>query len=446
MGKENIREYLFMNVISKIRMNDLTGKYTLFKEDYIFLDLNEDDMNELKSICYEYDIDIDLFPDRLSPLEARKMFVRYGYLKSEFNKSKDESLLKEMIQIKQEIALGYMEKMYMFISKQFAYLLNENDNEDIYQTGYEILLFAIDNYDVTRGISFYRYIQYALFIYVNEKIWKDKRNINISQARDIALIFSEISKNDLKLSMIDVELLQQKTNISESRLRSLLPIITGEHEVSMEELTDCSIYSRGFEDALLDKIERDNLGILVETLPDIQKQVIKLYYGFDGEEHTNEEIANILGYNSYQRIMQIKEKALITLSLSIYSNSFESFSENRELLDERAKVLGKMYRERRGSELFEQIIAMYSKELLIQLIEDFPLMYKEVLELYYGLKDGIRYTVDEISKMLGKKWDVIKQRIIDGNKRIALKINQNNLDSNVFVINYLNAKSKKRVK
>jgi len=52
-------------------------------------------------------------------------------------------------------------------------------------------------------------------------------------------------------------------------------------------------------------------------------------------------------------------------------------------------------------------------------------MYKDVLELYYGLIDGVNYNAKEISEILGKKEDIIKERIKEAIRRVAIKMNKN---------------------
>ena len=114
----------------------------------------------------------------------------------------------------------------------------------------------------------------------------------------------------------------------------------------------------------------------------------------------------------------------------MYQNVINSFSEKTETIEERLNQIGKAYRDRRQTELEEQIVSIIPKEKLIELIEEFPPMYKVVLELYYGLKsiinpNEINISIDELSEILEKKEDIIRERIKEANKRVAIKMNKN---------------------
>jgi len=68
-------------------------------------------------------------------------------------------------------------------------------------------------------------------------------------------------------------------------------------------------------------IEKENLNhaliSLLDSLSDVEKQVIKRYFGLFGEENTLEEIANDLDLTK-ERVRQIKEKAIKKLRFNSY--------------------------------------------------------------------------------------------------------------------------------
>ena len=428
--------YLLKEVFSKVKKDPLTGKYSIYKEHYIPLNLDKGMLELLENMCKEYQINLEKLPNNLTTEETNQLFTRYKFLKQYIKehptKSYISELKEEMMQIKQTIVMGHMKLMYIFLSSSFPNLIEEEDSEDIYQTGYEFLLWSIDRYDINKGIPYKKYLKKIITNRLSEIIWKEKRNTKINQARDIMSILPSIDKiSEEDISKLDIKEIIKQTGISEKRIKYLLLTILKTNEVSSEELPEDYLYEESFEEELLNQIERENINILLETIPEKQKQVIKLYYGFiDGKRYNHEEIAKILGYNSEERVRQIKEKGLTTLSLPMYQNVINSFSEKTETIEERLNQIGKAYRDRRQTELEEQIVSIIPKEKLIELIEEFPPMYKVVLELYYGLKsiinpNEINFSIDEISEILEKKEDIIRERIKEANKRVAIKMNKN---------------------
>lgn len=432
---DNQKLYLLKEVFTKVKKDPMTNKYTIYKEDYLLLSLNKETLKLLENMCQEHNIHLEKLPKSLTMKETNELFIRYNYLKNYIkehqNNQNIQQLQKEIIEIKQTIVLGHMKLMYLFLNNCFPNLIKEEDSEEIYQTGYEFLLWSIDKYNINKNVPFNKFLKRIITNRLSEKIWQEKRKISLRQSRDIAAILPGIDKIEEELSIIDINEIEKQTGISENRIRYLLLTILKENEISSEELPEEYFYEESFEEELLNKIERENIRILLETIPETQKQVIKLYYGFiDGKRYNHKEIAEILGYNSEERVRQIKEKALETLSIPIYRQAIDSYSENTKIIDDRIRRMRKKYEDRRQAELEEQIISTLPKEKLIELIEDFPPMYKEILELYFGLKsiinpNGINFGVNEISKILGKKENIIKERIQKAIKRVAIQMNKN---------------------
>lgn len=444
--------FLLNEVLSKVKKNELTGKYTIYPQDYISLNLNKRTMQMLERMCKKHNIDIEKLPERISAKKTDDLFRKYNYLKKfiQENPTHQEipSLEKEMIELKHAIALGHIEVMYLLINSEFPNLIKEQDSEDIYQTGYEVLVWAIDKYDINRGITFAKYIRDIIIHRLAEEIWKTKRSIKITDARElISILAKKDATSKEELTELSIEEIKKQKDLKEARINYLLSLIDLSHEKSIEELPEYYLSEDDFEKELLNQIEKNSVAILLETLPEIQKQILKLYYGFiDDKRHTYEEIANILGYNNSERVRQIKEEALSTLSIPVYQSIIGAFSENTEIIESRYNEVKKAYRDKRESELEDIIIKSLPTYVLTKLIEEFPPMYKDVLELYYGLKDGVNYTTKEISIILGKKEYVIKERKREGVRRIANKIDQNSNKPYMYTLvqGYVARKSKRR--
>lgn len=416
--------FLLTEIISKTKKDELTGKYTIYPKDYLFYNLNKRTFQMLERLCKSKNIQIEKLPERLKEKETEQLFKEYHQLKEDLEKINEEKekqfIENKIIKIKQQIVLGHIEVMYRLINKHFPNLIKEQDSEDVYQTGYELLTWSIDKYDINKNIKFIEFLKVILIHRLAEKIWVEKMNLKYHEARD--LISMMPNKDFLYEDELNIE---EMKKINETTTNYLLLKSTNEYEVSIETLPEeYLIGSSNPEDDILDKIEKEDILILIETLPKVQQQILKLYYGFiDGNKHSNEEIAKIMGFNNGERVRQIKENALSTLSLEIYRNIYNSYEENSPLLEERLSSTNKVYAKKRKDELEDTIINSLDKEYLVTLLEDLPSIYKEIFKLYYGLKNGKNYSIPEISHLLNKKEEIIKERKRVAIEHIAKKLN-----------------------
>lgn len=444
---------LLKEVFPKVKKDEMTGKYYLTPDTYIHLRLNKRKMKFFQRMCDEYNIVLYRLPERLSEKETQELFIKYNNLKKQLNDTKDEIIKKtleeEIIQIRNKIALGYMEVIYRLINEKFPNLMKEPDSEDIYQIGYETLLNSIDKYDINRNTPFALYIKTILIYQLAENIWKAKRNTTEKIAKEIIQV---LSSKDI-LSIEDLEELNptrihEKTRFSEERINFLLSTINLSHETSIYEKTG-ELTEESFEEELLEIAAKENiyqnLSIIIDLLPEQHKNVIKLYFGFeDGIKHNFEEISKILGFNTRERVRQIKEEALSILSIPIYLSAISSYSEDKTAPKENLKKLREMYIKKREDELEDIIINEFPKEYIKQLIEEFPQMYKEVLELYYGLNDGIHHNIKEISEILNKKEVEIRERKRKAIIRLALTIKKEKPYYETLIEQYIHIRTRKK--
>lgn len=415
--------FLLTEIISKTKKDELTGKYTIYPKDYLFYNLNKRTFQMLERLCKSKNIQIEKLPERLKEKETEQLFKEYYQLKEELeniNEEEKQLIENKIIKIKQQIVLGHIEVMDRLINKHFPNLIKEQDSEDIYQTGYELLTWSIDKYDINKNIKFIEFLKVILIHRLAEKVWIEKINLKYHEARN--LISMMPNKDFLYEDELNIE---EMKKINETATNYLLLKSTNEYEVSIETLPEeYLIGSSNPEEDILNKIEKEDILILIETLPETQQQILKLYYGFiDDNKHSNEEIAKILGFNNGERVRQIKENALSTLSLEIYRNIYNSYEENSPLLEERLSSTNKVYAKKRKDELEDTIINSLDKEYLVTLLEDLPSIYKEIFKLYYGLKNGKKYSIQEISHLLNKREEIIKERKRVAIEHIAKKLN-----------------------
>ena len=415
--------FLLTEIISKTKKDELTGKYTIYPKDYLFYNLNKRTFQMLERLCKSKNIQIEKLPERLKEKETEQLFKEYYQLKEELeniNEEEKQLIENKIIKIKQQIVLGHIEVMDRLINKHFPNLIKEQDSEDIYQTGYELLTWSIDKYDINKNIKFIEFLKVILIHRLAEKVWIEKINLKYHEARN--LISMMPNKDFLYEDELNIE---EMKKINETATNYLLLKSTNEYEVSIETLPEeYLIGSSNPEEDILNKIEKEDILILIETLPETQQQLLKLYYGFiDDNKHSNEEIAKILGFNNGERVRQIKENALSPLSLEIYRNIYNSYEENSPLLEERLSSTNKVYAKKRKDELEDTIINSLDKEYLVTLLEDLPSIYKEIFKLYYGLKNGKKYSIQEISHLLNKREEIIKERKRVAIEHIAKKLN-----------------------
>lgn len=149
--------------------------------------------------------------------------------------------------------------------------------EDLISEGNIGLTKAIDKFDNERGIKF---ISYA--------VWWIKQSIQECLNKRSKVVFNEVSEEE-NVKVIKCE------NVFDDEIVEYSYETTTEYDDMMNELNDS---------------KKNIIVKLLNKLPSRGKQIIKLYYGLDGEKEKNlEEIGNELGITK-ERVRQLKEKSL----------------------------------------------------------------------------------------------------------------------------------------
>lgn len=78
---ETLKQYLYQEVISKAKYDKLIGKKIIHPEDYLFLDLNKEQLKILESLCQKYDIILEILPPKISNEETKNLLSYYYELK-----------------------------------------------------------------------------------------------------------------------------------------------------------------------------------------------------------------------------------------------------------------------------------------------------------------------------------------------------------------------------
>lgn len=453
--EELLIEYdLLQKVFPKVTYNKMLEKYIIKLEDYIPLNLSINHLRKLEEMCKSYDIELEKLPPQITAEESFQLFKEYQRLRN--HSIQDDKTTKRQIEIKQKIAIGYMALVYKTITKKLSSINERLPQEDIFQIGYEVLLKTIDSYDPSRNKTFNDYLREHLVFEVIAKTISESRGLPYAVGYDINRI--NYAKTRLEIDRDEENFnkkISEETRITPTRVKNLLTADelsknTGSIEDIIEDITS----EIDLEDSYIKKRLRENILKIIDLLPQQQKEIILLHYGFvDGRKHPFDEIAKIYGYTRGERARQIKDEALKTLRLPIflpYINPNQDQSDinlNSYLYSKKPTVIQK-----RIDYIEEQLICSLSEEEIRSLLSNLPNFDIEVLLLSLGKKDGIKYSYKEIGEMLKQPESVIettkKTTLKNLRNSISEKINKNSDRSFLqkLLQNYLLSNSKKKKK
>jgi len=457
MSLTKIELYLLKEVLPKIKYDKLNQRYILYLEDYISFNLKASEIKVLRRLCQENDIFLEELPKILSRQETHNLFEQYNQIKEQIKKEPNNiSLQEKMHEIRNKIVEGHMKLMYKLIYRYFPQINEERDKEDIYQIGYECLIELVDKYDSSKNASFIFLISNYAMQNVVRKAYKAKGNITNENAAELKRFKIAKSRFEEKYGRVPTtEELVKVTGLNKDKLEHLFFIerFFDAETIDYDELENIpyELIEHDFESREIDIIleQNNHLRKALEFLPETHRRVIRLYYGFeDGKTHTNEEVASIIGNISAQRTQQIREHAIYLLSNSLsgeyLKNIYGTAILNAKQKDgPRALYMHKTFVE----DLFIESI---SNEELLSIINELAPNYKEIMLLYYGLKDGTKHDYKEISKIL--KIDANKIRTMRNicvdiiiKKYIKRhKLNVKNANIHYLVNDYLNNENKRK--
>lgn len=448
--------YLLKEVFTKVKCDKLNERYYIALEDYGFLKLDPPQLILLKNMCKKNNIYLEELPKRLKGIETQELFEKYNKIKEQVeiiqNEQDTKKLKEELIKIRETIILGHMRQVYYLINKMMPELENNLDKEDIYQTCYEILIEYFDKYNIEKDVTFSYFISEFLIYRILYKIYRN----NTALGKETLTLLRKIQRAKQKLEKEEkepsIENLIKITGIKKDKIKKILileDIITMETTNFEEISTEESLIDYNFEENIIENIINDSKPIekLINLLPERERLVIRLYYGFeDNNTYTYEEIAKLMNV-SRQWIEQIKEsglKMLITSTGSNYLKDIYGNPKNKIQTSEKSYSLITDEKQKR-----DFIIGMIDHETILSIINTFHPINKEIMLLHYGLKYNKKYEVDEISKIIDlRKTEVSKNLKLSTDlliKRIVKEENPN-FKGDYFeylINNYLNRSSKK---
>lgn len=397
MEVQYLKEYLYKEVISKSKYDKLIGKKVIHPEDYLFLNLNQKQLKLLETLCKEYDIILEKLPSSITRTKTLYFLSCYHKLKKKLKEKEQETfseskikaikcINEQMIQVRDTIFKGNIEAIYRLLTKCANNFENIQDREDIYQLGYELLLKAIDEYELNNQNTFLSYVAILIYNAINE---------NYSQ--------------------------------SDSSFLDSIERISEESELTKEQSDEYFLTSNyyGQEEYLIDLMTSKEIKKVVMTLPELEQKVLTLTYGLDDKGIRNvTDAAKELGI-SKQSVIFNKKRALISLNLpprrdylkSIYlsSNFFYTTSSYEEIEEIKLKTDIQTININTKNTI-DFLIRSIPKSELAYLIQELPEKIQKIFSLYYGLNDGVFYNQEEISVKLGLSISNVYVKISEGIK------------------------------
>lgn len=391
--------YILENVIPRAKYNYQIQKYQLNKEDYIDLELSNQQIRILKNICNNLGIELDYKYLELPKINNIKIFNKYNEIKTmidnELDIEKKQKLEKIRIEIRNNILTEYLET----IQKIITYFLNNKyiipeinnqlDTEEIYQTGYEIVLRYIDVSFLTSD-TFISNIISLIMLYIKQINTLQEENNEINFEEEGHMSITNISKKlnipiDLLAQIINLPLVLKSKDLS---IESEIEAINNEESTSSDtEIENTPLYDNTFEEEIYKKIKQENIIKLINTiLRDTHKKTLILLFGLDGNAEANQkEIADIIGYSEGNKT-RIIEKSLEKLKhplrikyLKQIIGKYNYDIPTKHLIKE---LLHSELKEFRYLEQF--LFQQMNKEKMLTLINNLNQKFKYPILLYLG--------------------------------------------------------------
>lgn len=201
--------------------------------------------------------------------------------------------------------------------------------EEMIQYGNIGLIRAVEKFDINRDVSFLTYACY----WVMQTVTREIKTIKYSIRMPLYVVY----KNSLLVDTINKLSIERERNITYEELADYMKIDL----LNMKQIMDAFMIPASLDEDFVMEFEEEDfvkcgkdivvdenvdvyesavfleyrkqlLKFLSDSLLEREYNVLNLYYGFNGKNYTDREIAKIMGL-SQQRIGQIKKEALVKL-------------------------------------------------------------------------------------------------------------------------------------
>lgn len=407
--------FFIKKVFSKMRYDKMSNKYQIPVEVYLPLKLTDKQFNLLEQMCIDNDIELVRMPKRLSKEETIELFKRYKELKEKYEKEPIIEIEKEMYRVRNIIAEGHMEIVLKVLLRYFPDISSREDREDIYQTGYEVLLLFVDQFDLEKSDHFARFIYKYLIPYLYRRTSMLSNNLTIEDNNRLVNYIKKREEffykynREPSIEEIGKILHLDKEEIEELKiLEKRLDTVSYEEEGELSLEDDTLLIDDTFEEEMFKSLSYDGIRKMIDTLPKTQRECLVLYFGFeDGICYTFDEIALKLKM-SHEGARKAVYGALYNIENSVRKQVLNSlYLDDNCRIETNPGVNDLVY-------LTHYLIKSLPKETLLELLSWLNDKSEETLKLYFGLEDGKEYSRQEISRKLGITVNTVNERIKNG--------------------------------
>ena len=225
------------------------------------------------------------------------------------------------IEAKNKIVLSNL-RLVLNVVKNISYANEMKD--DIIQEGLMALETAVEKFDYTRGAKFSTYAYYCIEWAIKKYILIEKKQVRLTQSEkykvEKLIEAKEVLTNLNNAYPTDAQLIEylKKDDISIEDIRQIefnfYSIFHSEERIEeIESKNTLDLSETNLKEELKIQHNSDILFKEIENLSEIEANIIKLKYGFDGSKPlTLQQIGNIYG-RSKERIRQILARALFKL-------------------------------------------------------------------------------------------------------------------------------------
>ena len=212
------------------------------------------------------------------------------------------------------------------------------DITDLISEGNIGLLSAIDHFDPSKGIKFISYAVWGIRQSILKAIGEHGRSIRLPQNKAYELTKIEKARKLIDNTLPEYEQfakISELTGIEEKTVQDLLFLTQGtvslETPIDKKESDSDTIgdmiesYDRDPEDKLMEKSLHNEVRKAIKLLKPREELVLRLRYGFDGEEPKSlKEIGTSYGLTK-ERVRQIEKTAIHSLQLPSKRKLLEDF-------------------------------------------------------------------------------------------------------------------------
>lgn len=208
---------------------------------------------------------------------------------------------------------------------------------DLINEGNLGLVKAAQKFDETRGFKFISYAVWWIRQSILQAIAEQSRVVRVplnrtGEFRKTLKVFSELEQRynreptpeEIADEMgVSIKEVRDSLNLAKKHVSMDAPMIQGEENSLLDVLENTN--ERDPDEGLFDSALKTDLRRVLDHLPERNAEVIKLYYGLDGQEPmTLEDIG--LKYNlTRERVRQLKEKGLSKLRKETMNKSLKAY-------------------------------------------------------------------------------------------------------------------------